>query len=69
MKFLNSIDRSKLTAASLVVAGLFLFFLNILSTSVIHTAQVDLTQNKLFTLAEGSRKIIKTIVEPITFRV
>ncbi len=68
MKFLNSIDRSKLTAASLVVAGLFLFFLNILSTSVIHTAQVDLTQNKLFTLAEGSRKIIKTIDEPITFR-
>ena len=68
MKFLNSIDRAKLTAASLVVAGLFLFFLNILSTSVIHTAQVDLTQNKLFTLAEGSRKIIATIDEPITFR-
>ena len=68
MKFLESIDRAKLTATSLVVAGLFLFFLNILSTQTIHNAQVDLTQNKLFTLAEGSRKIIKTIDEPITFR-
>lgn len=68
MKFLNSMDRAKLTAASIVVAGLFLFFVNILSTQTIHNAQVDLTQNKLFTLAEGSRKIIATIDEPITFR-
>jgi ABC-type uncharacterized transport system involved in gliding motility auxiliary subunit len=68
MKFLNSLDRTKLTAASLVVAGLFLFFVNILSTQTIHNAQVDLTQSKLFTLAEGSRKIIRTIDEPITFR-
>jgi len=68
MKFLNSLDRAKLTAASLVVAALFLFFVNILSTQTIHNAQVDLTQNKLFTLAEGSRKIIGTIDEPITFR-
>jgi ABC-type uncharacterized transport system involved in gliding motility auxiliary subunit len=51
-----------------VVAGLFLFFVNILSTQTIHNAQVDLTQSKLFTLAEGSRKIIATIDEPITFR-
>ncbi len=68
MKFLNSLDRTKLTAISLVVAGLFLFFVNILSTQTIHNAQVDLTQSKLFTLAAGSKKIIATIDEPITFR-
>ncbi len=68
MQFLNKLDRRTLTVASLIVAALFLFFVNILATGEINKAQVDLTQNKLFTLAEGSRKIIATIDEPITFR-
>src|SRR3972149_5380213 len=68
MQFLNKFDRRTLTIASLVLAALFLFFVNILATMEVNNAQVDLTQNKLFTLADGSRKIMATIEEPIPFR-
>ncbi|MDP6428090.1 MAG: GldG family protein [Rhodospirillales bacterium] len=68
MQFLQSMDRKKLTVASLVVAALFLFFLNILSNAEIRSAQADLTANKLFTLSQGSKNIIASIKEPLTFR-
>jgi ABC-type uncharacterized transport system involved in gliding motility auxiliary subunit len=68
MQYFDKLDRKTLTIASLVLAVLFLFFVNILATAEIHNAQADLTENKLFTLAEGSKKIIGTVEEPITFR-
>lgn len=68
MNALNNMDRKSLTVAGLVVAGIFLFFVNILATGEIKTARLDLTDNKLFTLSEGTKDIIKQIDEPITFR-
>ena len=68
MSAFENISRKRLTIASLVVAGVFLFFINILSTLEIQTAQLDLTENKLYTLSQGSKEVIKTIDEPITFR-
>ena len=68
MKYFHQLDRKALSIASIALAAIFLFFVNILATSEINDAQVDLTENKLFTLAEGSKKIISTIEEPITFR-
>ncbi|NQV54704.1 MAG: GldG family protein [Rhodospirillales bacterium] len=68
MQYLQSMDRKKLTVASLVVAALFLFFLNILVNTEVTTAQVDLTDNKLYTLSKGTKSIIGTIKEPLTLR-
>jgi ABC-type uncharacterized transport system involved in gliding motility auxiliary subunit len=68
MQYFDKLDRKTLTIGSLVLAVLFLFAINILASAGFNNAQVDLTQNKLFTLAEGSKKIIATIDEPITFR-
>lgn len=68
MQFLKSLDRKTLTVTSLVIAALFLFFLNVLSNAEIRSAQVDLTQSKLFTLSEGTKNILATIKEPLTFR-
>jgi len=68
MSALEKMDRKKLSIASLIVAAVFFFFLNILSSLEIKTSQVDLTENQLFTLSEGSKKIISSINEPITFR-
>ena len=61
-------DPKKLTIASLVVSALFLFFLNILVTGEIKTAQLDLTEDKLFTLSQGTKEVVKSIDEPLTFR-
>lgn len=68
MQALENMDRKKLTIAGLVVAAIFLFFVNIWSSLEIQSAQLDLTENKLYTLSEGTKEVIKTIDEPITFR-
>ena len=68
MQALENMDRKKLTIAGMVVAAIFLFFVNIWSSLELRTAQLDLTENKLFTLSEGTKEIIKTIDEPISFR-
>ncbi|MFP6735198.1 MAG: Gldg family protein [Rhodospirillales bacterium] len=68
MQFLKSLDRKTLTVSSLVIAALFLFFLNVLSNAEIRSAQVDLTESKLFTLSQGTKNILNTIKEPLTFR-
>ena len=68
MQFLQSLNRKTLTVSSLVIAALFLFFLNVLSNGEIRSAQVDLTQSKLFTLSEGTKNILNSIREPLTFR-
>jgi len=68
MNIFKDIDRAKLTIAGIFVAAVFLFFINILSSLEIQTAQLDLTENSLYTLSEGTKEVVKTIDEPITFR-
>ncbi|MEE2745930.1 MAG: Gldg family protein [Pseudomonadota bacterium] len=62
------ISRKNMTVASIIIAVILLFSVNIWSSLEIQTAQLDLTENKLYTLSTGSREVIKTIDEPITFR-
>ena len=57
-----------MAVVSLCVAAIFLFFLNILATGEIRTAQLDLTENKLFTLSQGTKEVVKAIDEPLTLR-
>jgi ABC-type uncharacterized transport system involved in gliding motility auxiliary subunit len=57
-----------LSTAGLVVALALLFAVNILSNTVFTAARVDLTENRLFTLSEGTRNILAGLEEPITIR-
>ena len=68
MSALEKMGRKKLTFMGLIVAAIFLFSINIWSSLEIQTAQLDLTENSLYTLSNGSKEVIKTIDEPITFR-
>lgn len=68
MQVLENMDRKKLTIAGMIVAAIFLFFINIWSSLEIRNAQLDLTDNKLYTLSEGTKEVMKSIDEPITFR-
>ena len=68
MNKLHNLDRKQMAVVSLCVAVIFLFFLNILATGEIRTAQLDLTENKLFTLSQGTKEVVKAIDEPLTFR-
>jgi ABC-type uncharacterized transport system involved in gliding motility auxiliary subunit len=52
----------------LVVAMVLLVAINMVSGKVLAGARLDLTENQLFTLSEGSRKVLAQIEEPVTLR-
>ncbi len=51
----------------LVCAGLF-FSVNLASTAVFRKARLDLTDNGLFTLSEGTRAILEDMQDEVTLR-
>lgn len=57
----------------LSAGGIFLVFvlfvaINIVSSRTLDTAQIDLTQSKLYTLSPGTKAVLAKIQEPITLR-
>ena len=65
---LQSVERRTLAVGGLVLAVIFFLALNVLSTESFRSAQIDLTQERIYTLSDGSRKILGSIKEPVTLR-
>jgi ABC-type uncharacterized transport system involved in gliding motility auxiliary subunit len=61
-------NKGILTSTSLIIAVVLLLAVNIVSNAVFKSTRVDLTENHLYTLSQGSKNILKTIDEPITLR-
>ena len=68
MNFLKNTNRTTLLAIGLGLAAILLVSVNIISSLDLKRAQIDLTQNKLYTLSEGTRQVLASIDEPITVR-
>ena len=62
------LDRSTLTVISIVLAILLFLSVNIISNSVFRSAQLDLTQDSLFTVSDGTREILAELDEPVTLK-
>jgi len=60
--------RHGLSIASLTVAVVLFFAVNIFSTTALTQWRLDLTEHQLYTLSEGSRSILAGLEEPITLR-
>jgi ABC-type uncharacterized transport system involved in gliding motility auxiliary subunit len=61
-------DNRMLSAAALALAVVLFLAVNIFSESAIKGVQIDLTDNKLFTLSEGTKETLAAVKEPITLR-
>lgn len=57
-----------LTATGVVVALVIFFGVNIVGGRVFDSSRLDLTQNGLFTLSDGTRNIVGGLEEPVTLR-
>ena len=57
-----------LTTSGLLIAIALLLAVNIISDKTLKTARLDLTENQLYTLSEGSKNILKNLEEPVTLR-
>lgn len=61
-------SRNAMGALGLLIAAVLLLGINVLSQNLLQGARVDLTKNKLYTLSEGSRNVVRTLDEPIRLR-
>ncbi len=68
MDRLKKLDTKVLAGLSVVLALVLLVAVNVLSSTTLTGARLDLTENKLYTLSDGTREVLKSIDEPITMR-
>jgi len=57
-----------LSTSSVLIALILLLAVNIFSNAALTGSRVDLTENNLFTLSQGTRNILGNLDEPITVR-
>lgn len=68
MAYLARLDRGARALIVLVLAVVLFFAVNIFSNVAFKSIQVDLTEDKLFTLSEGTIKVLAALDEPIDVR-
>ncbi len=61
-------NKKILTTGGLLMALALLLAVNIISDVSLKSARLDLTENQLYTLSDGTKNILKNIDEPITLR-
>jgi ABC-type uncharacterized transport system involved in gliding motility auxiliary subunit len=65
---MKSLSRRSYGLAAIMLAALVFLGLNIAVDATITSARLDLTENGRFTLAKGTKNIIKNLREPVTLR-
>ena len=68
MSFNIYTNRNRLAVVGLDLIVVTFLSVNIFSNSVFRSTQVDLTEDKLFTLSDGTRQVLETVKEPIKIR-
>ncbi len=68
MKKIADLDRSTLGILGLILAVILFFSVNVIAAFTLKNYRLDLTQEKLYSLSEGSVRAINQIQEPITIR-
>lgn len=61
-------SKTWLTTTGVIVAIVLLIAVNFLGNTLFHSSRMDLTENNLYTLSDGTRNILKSLDEPITLR-
>ena len=58
-------NKPTLGAGSLALVGLLFIGIMLLANTLLRGAQVDLTQDRLYTLSQGTRNILRDLEEPV----
>ncbi len=68
MNWVASLNRKTLAIGSLIAAAILLLAVNLFVGETFRGARVDLTENKLYTITEGTRDMLAKVDEPIEVR-
>jgi ABC-type uncharacterized transport system involved in gliding motility auxiliary subunit len=63
------INRHHLAWGGLALGAIILLAVNLIASSALRDAKLDLTKERLYTMSEGTRKALRSIDEPIDVRV
>ena len=63
------LDRNRLGAIGIALAIVLFFAVNILAGALLKSTRLDLTEDKLFTLSDGTKRVLSTMEEPVDLRV
>ncbi|MGQ0551973.1 MAG: Gldg family protein [Planctomycetota bacterium] len=61
-------NRTTLTSAGVVLAVILFLLVNLASNALLSGSRMDLTEHQLYTLSEGSRRLVAGLAEPVTLR-
>lgn len=64
----QQISRSAYRIIMLVLLAVLFLAVNLFSNIVFRSARVDLTENSLYTLSDGTKEVVSTLEEPVTLR-
>lgn len=65
----GGINRRTLAWGSLALGAIILLAVNLIASSALRDARIDLTKERLYTISEGTRKALRAIDEPVDIRV
>jgi ABC-type uncharacterized transport system involved in gliding motility auxiliary subunit len=65
----GGINRRTLAWGGLALGAVILLAVNLIASSALRDARIDLTKERLYTISEGTRKSLRAIDEPVDIRV
>jgi ABC-type uncharacterized transport system involved in gliding motility auxiliary subunit len=65
----GGISRRTLAWGGLALGAIILLAVNLIASSALRDARIDLTKERLYTISEGTRKTLRAIDEPVDIRV
>ena len=68
MKKISDLDKSTIGVLGLILAVILFFSVNVIAAFTLKNYRLDLTEEKLYSLSQGSLNTVKQIKEPITIR-
>lgn len=68
MTFLNKIKSKSVIKLSILLSIIIFFSINIITNNMLGYSRIDFTENKLYSLSEGTKKLLKNLDEPIHLR-
>jgi ABC-type uncharacterized transport system involved in gliding motility auxiliary subunit len=68
MNAFKTIDRNRLAVIGVALAAVLFLASNLAVNLGMRSAQIDLTERELYTLSDGTRKVLTSLTEPITLR-
>ena len=68
MSLLNNIKAKSLIKLSILLSVIIFFCVNIITHNMLGSSRIDFTENKLYSLSNGTRSLLENLKEPIHLR-